>query len=245
LVSIWQSTQPYIEVSWRANEQQLAESLNLIRVSIGTIVGLGGVFAGDWKLVVPGSADAETMSLDDLDDAALLDLIQRGVDRNHDGSAYESGGYAASLVTLRPNGTGAAIELRIGASSDQPNSGSLTLSIMQPDRDVEIDVSGSLGAHGRRVLEALVDLWHASSARLGVTKANRAQRKYPLRLGLTTFLRHRPVPFTLVRLPATVEVSQVEDGVWIEVRPGTEELHGVIATVVDASSVINQMADSV
>lgn len=243
-MSIWHSAQPYIQVSWRAEEHRLATSLGLIRESVGTIAGLGGVFAGNWKVAVPGSTDAEAVSLDDLDDVALTDLIQRGVDRNHDGSAYESGGYAASLVTLRPDGTGAAIELRLGASSDQPNSGSLTLSIMQPDRDVEIDVSESLGVHGSRVLASLVDLWHASSARLGVTKANRAQRKYSLRLGLTTFVRHRSVSFTQVRLPATVEVSQVEDGVWIEVRPGTEELHGVIAAVVDASTVINQMADT-
>ncbi|WP_434770743.1 hypothetical protein [Curtobacterium flaccumfaciens] len=113
------------------------------------------------------------------------------------------------------------------------------MSIMQPDPAVNIDVSESFGRHGRQVLESLVTLWGASSGRLGITKANRAHRKHSFRLGLTTFVRNGSVPFTDVLLPASVEISQVEDGVWVDICPGTEEVNAVVAAVVDGLIVIN------
>ncbi|WP_420367597.1 hypothetical protein [Curtobacterium sp. L1-20] len=242
MVSVWQSSQPYIQVSWRAEEHPLEDSPQRIRESVGTVARLGGVFAGEWSVAVWGSPDADAVRVDDLDDAALLRLIERGVDRNHDGSVFEPGGYSASLATTPSDGTGAVIELHIGAASDQPNSGSLTVSIMQSDRAANLDVSESLGKDGRQALESLVRLWGASSGRLGIAKADRAQRKLLFRLGLTTFLRDRTVPFTQVPMPASVEISNVEDGVWIDVRPGSEEVDAVVAAVVEASAVINDPA---
>jgi hypothetical protein len=238
MVSIWQTTQPYLSVSWRASENPVSASIEKIRETVRLVTELGPPFDGSWRVTRWDSRQGESEEFDELTDDRLQELILLGVDRNHDGSPYPAGGYTLSMTNEPTGGVSATLRLSIGAESDQSGSGSLTVGLRPVDEEVTIDLTASLGAAGRDLLGALVVLWGASEGMLGVAKANRPQRRFADRLGMITFMANRAVTFPETMLPAGVAVTSEDDDLWVEVESGTLDTIAVADSIVEASRAI-------
>jgi hypothetical protein len=238
LVSIWQTTQPYLSVAWRGSAIPVSISFAKIRETVRLMTELGAPFDGSWRVTRWDSPQGESDEFDGLMDDRLEELLLLGVDRNHDGAPHQAGGYTMSMTNQPTGGVSATLQLSIGAESDRADSDSLTVSLRAVGEETTIDLSASLGAVGRDVLGALVVLWGASEGVLGVTKANRAQRRFTSRLGLITFMAAYALPFSETMLPAGVDVSTDDNGLWVQVGSGTLDAAAVSESIVEASRAI-------
>ncbi len=104
-----------MRVQWGTRPFGTNDVVGALRQTLVIVARCGPPFVGPWKIADPSSEDATASLVDDLTDDEVRVLIERGVDRNYDGTPLPQGGYSVTLMGSLVDSVGASMRLHVGA----------------------------------------------------------------------------------------------------------------------------------
>jgi hypothetical protein len=239
VTSIWTTQQPSIRLQWGTRAYDPADTVSALRETLDVLALCGRPFAGPWKLSDPASRDADGARIDLLDDDTVRRVLGRGVARNYDGEPFPKDGYGATLVSGLVDGVGVSVGLHVGATVDRYVVNELTVTQRAVVPDATADLRDSFGRHQVEVLQRLVDIWSPDLAQVTLRDASRSQRRFKTLVGLTNYFRgDRGSFFSAIELPAVAKIRVSDEGTWLNIDVGHDDLVTTVAGIVATADVV-------